>query len=428
MSSNITTATITLTGSETISLSRNVPTATLSTTITVQPPLLDDRDMSDGPLLAGYEIAIIVVISVICYASLLFCIYRRRRERKMLRAWSKREPITIWVDLKGERLLGVTVEPEERSPLLGNDAVTGLEIVDVKPESVAEKSGLKIGHIILQIDGKMVNTQQELDFEVSHMDKQRFPILLTKPCGTAYIDIVAASLAISVLSMHADIDYYYAASPGSVSEMSPMGSFSIPLLKKDVYSTLAKLTTSDRTSELIESESSARLTIIVREIDSRGDIKENYVPMTVSQVEPTFNQLGSTVQTTVYMAPEAVCFIPFLKITEGFPPSVRNVAITKVDIRIELASGVIESAILLELINEVIMTDDGMIGLLIPSYPFDICMQFTAMDAKTFLSSFGIEFLRKTGMPLHIRKVFASFMSSHPIKDVLRVESHSSSS
>ena len=81
--------------------------------------------------------------------------------------------------------LGVRVRPLTKGEALRQDVKDGqgLQIIAIQPGSIALKGGLRVGDIIIEVNGKTVDTVESLRTEVVTAKKEKKMLVLVKRSG-----------------------------------------------------------------------------------------------------------------------------------------------------------------------------------------------------------------------------------------------------
>jgi serine protease Do len=93
--------------------------------------------------------------------------------------------------------LGVRIQPvtDELAETLGLDKAKGALVSEVMPDGPASKGGVKVGDVIVEFDGKSVDTARDLSRIVADTDvEKKVPILLVREGKTKKISIVTGRL------------------------------------------------------------------------------------------------------------------------------------------------------------------------------------------------------------------------------------------
>ena len=91
--------------------------------------------------------------------------------------------------------LGVRVRPLTKGEALRQDVKDGqgLQIIAIQPGSIALKGGLRVGDIIIEVNGKTVDTVESLRTEVVTAKKEKKMLVLVKrSAGHLYLSIPVA--------------------------------------------------------------------------------------------------------------------------------------------------------------------------------------------------------------------------------------------
>eukprot|EP01064_Diplonema_japonicum_P008869 TRINITY_DN16330_c0_g1_i1.p1 TRINITY_DN16330_c0_g1~~TRINITY_DN16330_c0_g1_i1.p1 ORF type:complete len:316 (+),score=32.79 TRINITY_DN16330_c0_g1_i1:391-1338(+) len=301
----------------------------------------------------------------------------------------------------------------KNSDEMGIEVVNG-QVVSVEEGSPADIAGITTSHTILAIDGSDIRDTDDVRRELIGKDKVRV-LTVHRVVELKAADIaVISSLLISAASCEI-IDPVE-----GISLAVPPSSFSNPLGGVFEYTEFAKTVepllpvlepaATDAQSQKSVVTSSSRFT---RTTDTSGrktlrttqQPMRAYQPPSVSQSPFRSPPVKGFVDSVVTSPHRGIHAVSFLKVTNDLPPCSRTAVLTDVHLRCENLSGVIEQTVALEHIDCLYTTDDGFIGLKVPTHGSDLGMQLTAPSARSFLVALGSAFLKRTGMSLATKRL-----------------------
>eukprot|EP01061_Rhynchopus_euleeides_P007409 TRINITY_DN16459_c0_g1_i2.p1 TRINITY_DN16459_c0_g1~~TRINITY_DN16459_c0_g1_i2.p1 ORF type:complete len:651 (+),score=124.39 TRINITY_DN16459_c0_g1_i2:116-2068(+) len=446
-------------------------TATPSLTGTIFIPVDDD---DDG--LPAVWVVFIVVGCILCLVVCLQLLYRWYDKGARNRGEALYE-----VDLS-ERDMGIDLEDkpgrERRRAADGDKKIRGVPIRAVRQGSAADLLGITPNHRVVHVDGKFIKGRE--DFIDSYLNKDRVWMLLAHaPLSEETVAWVAAAVAIAATVVgrthpspitsikkgednmttplvHSDYHAMHMGVPDSVAQQlsasSVMAAARMENREEDARDAI--LGTEETARKSFDSMSPQRgqrglleldqhvmfshpgtadlglenpLAAIPPHSDKRVDA---FNPMLLVDYMHSSGSVGGVgaigeqyLDTMVYCPSRGVCAVPFLKVTASMPPSSRQVILTPSELRVEHnSSAKVDVAVPLEHVQDVLHSDDGLVGIVVPRQPHDLCMQFTPAYSRTFLVALGNAYMARTGVSITARRFTTAQLISKPISTLLRLE------